>query len=308
MKDTTLVVMAAGMGSRYGGIKQLDSFGPGGEIIMDYSIYDALKAGFNKIVIVIRKDIEEDFKEVIGNRLEAKAGVPVHYVFQDPDALPEGFTRPADRTKPWGTGQAVLAAKEFVKEPFLVINSDDFYGREPYKLCHDFLAAETPADGVEHFCMAGYFLGNTLSDNGAVTRGVCKRDENGFLTDIRETYSIAEKDGVITGKDGDGVECALTKDDVASMNMFGFTPAIFDELENRFVSFLSGPAKENPLKAEYLLPDIAGDLLKEGKADMKVLPTGERWFGVTYQEDKPSVKAALEALVASGAYPENLWG
>lgn len=306
MRDTTLVVMAAGMGSRYGGIKQLDAFGPEGEVIMDYSIFDAVKAGFNKVVVIIRKDILDDFMEVIGYRLEEKAGVPVHYVFQDPNDLPEGFSYPEGRKKPWGTGQAVLAAKKFVNEPFLVINADDFYGREPYQSAHDFLAKVDMNEEKAHFYLAGYRLGNTLSDNGSVARGICKVGEDGKLLTIEETLSIEKTKEGVTG-DFNGKKVNLSLDDIASMNMMGFTPHIFDFLEKEFLAFLKNLSNVDPMKAEFFLPMVVGSAIAEGKADMTVINTEERWFGVTYQEDKPEVKAALEKLVAEGVYGEPLW-
>lgn len=306
MRDTTLVVMAAGMGSRYGGIKQLDAFGPEGEVIMDYSIFDAVKAGFNKVVVIIREDILEDFMEVIGNRLEEKAGVPVHYVFQDPNRLPEGFSYPEGRKKPWGTGQAVLAVKELVHEPFLVINADDFYGREPYQKVHDFLTEVNLEEEKAHFCMAGYCLGNTLSDNGSVARGICKVSDEGKLLSIEETLSIEKTEKGVVGE-FNGKKVDLSLDDVASMNMMGFTPAIFDYLEKAFVSFLQNLSNTDPMKAEFFLPMVVGDMIAEKKADMQVIRTDERWFGVTYQEDKPEVKEALQKLVEDGVYGEPLW-
>jgi len=299
--------MAAGMGSRYGGVKQLDSFGPDGEIIMDYSIFDAIKAGFDKVVVIIRKDIEADFMEVIGKRLKEKAGVPVFYAYQDMNDLPDGYTVPAERTKPWGTGQAVLSARQFVNEPFLVINSDDFYGRDPYKKIYDFLTSRDNDDNKAHFCMAGYKLGNTLSDNGTVTRGICSKNGDNFLSTIKETFSIREENGIVSGTDEQGHSVSLGLDDIASMNMMGFTPAIFEELHSKFEIFLESLDKKDPLKTEYLLPEIVGEMIGEGKADMKILDTDAHWYGVTYKEDKPSVKAAFEKLTAEGVYAKNLW-
>lgn len=307
MKETTLVVMAAGMGSRYGGIKQLDAFGSEGEVIMDYSIFDAIKAGFSTVVIIIREDIKEDFMEIVGKRLEEKAGVPVYYAFQDPNDIPAGFSYPEGRTKPWGTGQAVLAARKFVNEPFLVINADDFYGREPYKKMHDFLQGVDLNDGKEHFCLAGYKLGNTLSDHGSVARGICEVDAEGKLVSIEETFSIEKSGEAVTGENGEGKNVELHLSDVASMNMMGFTPGIFKALETDFTVFLSELSKGNPLKAEFLLPKVVGDMIKRGEADMQVLDTDARWFGVTYKEDKPEVKASIEKLVKEGVYKEPLW-
>lgn len=307
-KHAALVVMAAGMGSRYGGVKQLDSFGPDGEIIMDYSIYDAIKAGFDKVVIIIRKDIKADFMDVIGNRLKEKAGVPVFYAFQDPYDIPDGFSYPEGRKKPWGTGQAVLAAREFINEPFLVINSDDFYGREPYDLLYRFLTENDNQDnGIAHFCMAGYRLGNTLSDNGTVTRGICTVDSNDYLNSITETFSIKEANGNVSGADGAGNNVTLSADDTASMNMMGFTPAIFKELSEKFIDFMKALPGKDPLKSEFLLPEIVSAMIKEGRADMKVLSTDEHWYGVTYREDREAVRKAFRKLTESGVYSKELW-
>jgi len=306
MKDVTLVVMAAGMGSRYGGIKQLDAFGPEGEVIMDYSVFDAIKAGFNKVVIIIRKDIKDDFMEIIGNRLEEKAGVPVHYVYQEMDNLPEGFTVPEGRTKPWGTGQALLAAKEFVHEPFLAINADDFYGSEPYKIMHDFLANVDESDGKAHFGMAGYLLNNTLSDNGSVSRGICSVDENNYLVSIEEHLDVEKSGEGAIGFTASGEKHELSLEAVTSMNMMGLTPKVFEALEKGFVDFLNN-ISSNPLKAEFFHIKVISEMIGSGKADMKVFGTDAKWFGVTYQEDKPTVKAAIEKLTKDGVYSEKLW-
>lgn len=306
MKNVTLVVMAAGMGSRYGGIKQLDAFGPEGEVIMDYSVFDAIKAGFNKVVIIIRKDIKDDFMEIIGNRLEEKAGVPVHYVYQEMDNLPNGFKVPEGRTKPWGTGQALLAAKEFVHEPFLAINADDFYGREPYKLMYDFLANVDESDGKAHFGMAGYLLKNTLSDNGSVSRGICTADENNYLVSIEEHLDIEKAGNGAVGFTASGEKHELSLETITSMNMMGLTPKVFEALETGFTDFL-GNISSNPLKAEFFHIKVISDMIEKGTADMKVFSTDAKWFGVTYQEDKPAVKAAIEKLTKDGVYSEKLW-
>ena len=298
MKDVTLVVMAAGIGSRFGGgIKQLEPMGPNNEIIMDYSIYDAIEAGFNKVVFVIRKDLEKDFDEIIGQRIKEK--VHVEYAFQEKDNIPEKYKETfKDRTKPWGTGQAILACKDIVKEPFLVINADDYYGKEGYKVAYEYLSKEHESD-VLPFCMVGFVLKNTLSDNGGVSRGVCKA-ENGVLVDIVETHNIEKVDGkAVTG----GKE--LDIDSVVSMNMWGLTPAIFDVLETGFDEFLAGLTSED-LKAEYLLPTIIGDLVHENKAEVQVLKSHDTWFGVTYKEDKEAVKASLLELIEKGYYPNKL--
>lgn len=304
MKSTTLVIMAAGMGSRFGGgIKQLEPMGPNGEIIMDYSIYDAIEAGFNKVVFVTRKDLLETFKEVIGNRIEKV--IPVEYVFQEIEDVPAGFTAPADRTKPWGTGQAILACKGTVKDPFLVINADDYYGKTAFKLIHDYLVADRPATGKYDFCMAGFILGNTLSDNGAVTRGICVVNDKKQLVGVDETGGIvktatgaqAEKNGAIVDVDPQSH---------VSMNMWGFTADFLDELEEGFKDFLSG-LKEGDIKSEYLLPSIVDQLIKSNKADVAVLETKDKWFGVTYKEDKPVVVESIKKLIEAGDYPEKLY-
>lgn len=307
MKSTTLVIMAAGMGSRFGGgIKQLESMGPNGEIIMDYSIYDAIEAGFNKVVFVTRKDLLETFKEVIGNRIEKV--IPVEYALQELSDVPEGFTVPKDRTKPWGTGQAVLACKGIVKEPFLVINADDYYGKEAFKLIHDYLVSdhEEKAEKQYDFCMAGFILGNTLSDNGAVTRGICVVDDNKHLVGVNETGGIVKTatGAACDDKDGNQVPCDPASH--VSMNMWGFTPDFLEELESGFKVFLS-EQKEGDIKSEYLLPMIVDQLIKEGKADVSVLETKDKWFGVTYKEDKPVVVESIKKLIEEGKYPEKLY-
>ncbi len=306
MKDTTLVIMAAGIGSRFGGgIKQLEPMGPNGEIIMDYSIYDAKAAGFNKVVFILRKDIEADFREIIGQRIEKV--IDVDYVFQSLDDLPAGYTAPADRKKPWGTGQAVLCCKGVVNEPFAVINADDYYGKEAFKKVHDYLVGEGTTDKEYDMCMAGFILKNTLSDNGAVTRGVCVVDENEYLTAVVETGGIMmTPEGTIIHEEN-GSDMAITPEQHVSMNMWGFTPNFLNELETGFEAFLS-EIPEGEVKREYLLPTIVDKLIKSGKASVKVLETKDKWFGVTYKEDKESVVAAFKKLIADGVYPENLWG
>ena len=297
--DTTLVIMAAGIGSRFGGgIKQLAPVGPNGEIIMDYSIYDALEAGFNKIVFIIRHDLEKDFKEIIGNRIEKLC--KVEYAFQENDNLPGGFVTPQERKKPWGTGHAILSCRGIVNEPFLVINADDYYGKEAFVKIHDYLVSDEVKNNPYAFCMGGFILKNTLSDNGGVTRGVCKVDESNMLVDVVETSEI-EKDGA-GAKTPDG---PIDADSYVSMNMWGLTPAFIDGLEEGFIKFLSN-VKEGDLKAEYLLPTIVDELIKEGKATVKVLPTNDKWFGVTYKEDAPVVIASIKKLVEDGVYPQKL--
>lgn len=306
MKETALVVMAAGIGSRFGGgIKQLEPVGPSGEIIMDYAIYDAIEAGFNKVVFIIRRDLEKDFKEIIGNRIEKL--LPVAYAYQEMDDLPAGFTVPEGRKKPWGTGQAVLAAKKVLDCPFVVINADDYYGKEALVKVHEFLVSDAPASDKMQFCMAGFILGNTLSDNGAVTRGICEVSEDGYLTDVVETGGIERNaDGdVICERDG-GIIKVSDKCHV-SMNMWGFTTEILDVLEEGFVEFLKEMKPEEGMKKEYLLPGVVGDLLKDGRASVAVLETNDKWFGVTYKEDKQSVVDSFRKLTDAGVYPEKLF-
>jgi len=303
MKKTTLVIMAAGMGSRFGkGIKQLAPVGPSGEIIMDYSIHDALEAGFNKIVFIIRKDLEKEFREIIGNRIEKLT--EVSYVFQELDDLPAGFEKPEERTKPWGTGQAVLCCKGVVKEPFAVINADDYYGKDSFVKIHDYLVEDHEAQKEEDICMAGFVLKNTLSDNGGVTRGICHLDENGKLNGICETFHIVKTpDGA--GSETDEGIIPVDMDSLVSMNMWGFQPEFLDTLEEGFVSFLK-EIPEGDLKKEYLLPTKVDQLLKAGKASVTVLPTDSQWFGVTYQEDRAAVVEEIRKLVEQGLYSADL--
>lgn len=304
MKKTALVVMAAGIGSRFGGgIKQLEPVGPSGEIIMDYSVHDALEAGFNKVVFIIRKDLEKDFKEIIGNRMEKLT--EVEYAFQEVDNLPEGFTKPEGRTKPWGTGQAVLSCKGIINEPFVVINADDYYGKEAFVKVHDFLVQEHPDDGKLKFCMAGFILGNTLSDNGAVTRGVCKV-EDGFLTGVVETSGIVKTADGAAAPDAEGNLVAMDAKGHVSMNIWGLTPEFLDTLDAGFKEFLS-QLKPGDIKAEYLLPGIVDSMIQSGKATVEVLETRDKWFGVTYKEDKQSVVDAFKDLIAKGVYKEKLF-
>lgn len=300
---TTLLIMAAGIGSRFGGgIKQLAPVDDSGHIIMDYSIHDAIEAGFKKIIFIIRKDIEADFKEVIGDRIEAVCnahGVEVAYAFQSMDALPDGVSVPEGRTKPWGTGQAVLAAKELIHEPFAVINADDYYGKNAFVKIHDFLVSE--ANG-SNFCMAGFVLKNTLSDNGGVTRGICQVNDSGYLTDIVETSNIVKTP---TGAAVDGV--AVDMDAHVSMNMWGLTPEFLETLEIGFQVFFETLAKRDPLKAEYLLPMFIGHLLARNAISVKVLETRDKWFGVTYQEDKELVVESFRDLIETGVYWADLY-
>ena len=300
---TALVIMAAGIGSRFGGgIKQLAPIGPNGEIIMDYSIHDAIAAGFNKIVFIIRKDIEADFREVIGDRVEALCGplgVEVKYVFQRLDDLPAGVELPEGRKKPWGTGQAILTCRGVVEEPFGVINADDYYGREAFKKLHDFLAAVDPASN--DYCMVAFQLGKTLSENGGVARGVCHANEAGYLTDVNETFNIVRAgDAAASG------DMALALDTPVSMNMWGVTPPFIGYLKDGFAEFFK-TIGGNELKAEYLLPNFISELLHAGIATVKVLHTPDQWFGVTYKEDKDAVIASMRALVDAGVYRGDLY-
>lgn len=306
MKDTALVIMAAGIGSRFGGgIKQLAPVGPNGEIIMDYSIHDALEAGFTKIVFIIRRDLEKDFKEIIGNRIEKIARV--EYAYQELDKLPEGFSVPEGRTKPWGTGHAVLMAKDLVHEPFLVINADDYYGKEAFRKIHDYMV-QTMDEHREPYelCMAGFVLANTLSENGTVTRGVCEVNADGTLKRVEEMFAIEQKAEGVYGEDEQGVPADIRADQLVSMNMWGFPPIFFDELEKQFPQFLRQIPAGN-LKAEYLLPKIIDKMVQEKKAVVKVLDTKDKWFGVTYQEDKEAVVASIRQLIRDGVYPEKLF-
>jgi hypothetical protein len=301
---TTLVIMAAGIGSRFGGgIKQLEPVGRHGEIIMDYSVHDAIAAGFNKIVFIIRHDIEKAFREVIGTRIEAvckQLGVETEYAFQEMSDIPEGFIVPEGRQKPWGTGQAVLACKGKVNEPFAVINADDYYGKEAFCKLHDFLQGYNKNEAT-NFGMAGFILKNTLSDNGGVTRGVCRLDENGYLVGVDETSDIVKTEN---GAQANGV--SIDPESYVSMNMWGLTPEFIDMLETGFVDFLS-KIDSNPLKAEYLLPIYIDELLQAGRVSVKVLDTKDKWFGVTYKEDKADVVSSFEKLIQAGVYNDKLY-
>jgi len=295
--------MAAGIGSRYGGLKQIDPIGPTGEIIIDYSLHDAIQAGFGRVVFVIKKELEEVFRERIGRQVEGR--IDTRYAFQELTDLPEGFEVPEGRTKPWGTGHAVLAAREHIDAPFAVINGDDFYGRGAFQAIADFLRGAADGAGLSPFAMVGYPVENTLTDHGHVARGVCSVDATGKLVDIVERTRIERRDGGIAFTEDGQTWQPIAEGTPVSMNMWGFTPALMQALEARFPAFLEGAAGN--LKAEYFLPSVVDAMVKEGRATVDVLPVRERWFGVTYQEDKPIVKAAIGKLVEAGTYPSPLW-
>lgn len=298
----TLFVLAAGMGSRYGGLKQLDGLGPNGETIMDYSIFDAIRGGFGKIVFVIRKDFEEDFRKKIISKYENH--IPVEVVFQSIDKLPEGFTCPAERVKPWGTNHAVLMGKEVIREPFAVINADDFYGRDSFAVIGKFLS-ELPEGAKNTYCMVGFRVGNTLSESGTVARGICSTDENRHLTTVVERTEIMRINGVVSYKDENGEWVGIEDNTPVSMNMWGFTPDYFNYSEEYFIDFL----KENidKPKAEYYIPLMVNKLINDGTATVEVLDTTSRWFGVTYAADRQGVVDKLQAFADSGEYPSKLF-
>lgn len=297
----TLFVLAAGMGSRYGGLKQLDGLGPNGETIMDYSIYDAVNAGFGKLVFVIRKSFEQDFRDKIVKKYESK--IPVELVFQELDKLPEGFAPHPDRVKPWGTNHAVMMGEDVIKEPFAVINADDFYGRESFQVLGDFLSSLNETENK--YCMVGYRVGNTLSESGTVARGVCETDENNHLTGVVERTQVMRIDGQVKYKNENDEWVAIADNTPVSMNMWGFTPDYFAYSNDYFIQFL----KENSdnLKAEYFIPLLVNHLIVEGKASVEVLDTPSKWFGVTYAEDRPEVVSKLQKLADEGIYPSPIW-
>jgi UTP-glucose-1-phosphate uridylyltransferase len=301
MKATTsptLLIMAAGMGSRYGGLKQIDPVGPGGETIIDYSIYDALRAGFGKLVFVIRKEIEEPFKEIVGRRFEKR--IAVEYVLQELDMLPPGFSVPAGRTKPWGTTHAILLAAGVIDEPFAVINADDFYGAEGYRVLAQHLQS-----GVADYAMAGFILRNTLSEFGTVARGVCRAGNDGYLESVVEMMKIERDGDHAKNTEATGETTRLEGSEVVSMNMWGFTPRIFPQLEEHFHCFLEAHGAEE--KSECYIPQVVNDLVTAGQARVKVLRTSDSWFGVTYREDRPHVIEDINRLISAGSYPERLW-
>ena len=301
MSKPTLVVMAAGMGSRYGGMKQIEAMDDKGHIIMDFSIYDAILAGFGQVVFIIKRENEALFRETIGDRIAEK--IPVSYVFQELSNLPEGFAVPEGRVKPWGTAHAILSCVGVVKTPFVAINADDYYGRSAFQLAADFLNQVDESDGKYHFAMVGYRLENTLTENGHVARGICSTDANGYLQDIVERTKIMHHGGGIAFTEDDGETWEeIAGDTTVSMNMWAFTPGFLDELSARFERFLRENLPTNPIKCEFYLPSAVDELLKEGKASVKVLTTEDRWFGVTYKEDKPVVVENVRRMEEEGMY------
>lgn len=306
MKKPKLVVMAAGLGSRYGGLKQMESVTPQNEIILDFACYDAWKAGFEEFVFIIKPEMEEDFKERVLSRMEKY--VKCAYVFQRTEQLPQGYSIPEGRTKPWGTCHAVMAAADLLDGPFAVINADDYYGRDAFRKVLDFLSEE---GGEDRYCMAGYYVENTLSDQGTVTRGICATDGNGRLTAIRETKNIGWKDAqagtICTLDEKTGQPVDIPRGTVVSMNFWGFQPSMMKYMERDFRAFLENDAVQNPLKAEYLLPTEVGALLEQGTISVQVLEATDKWYGVTYKEDKEKVEEAFRRMKAEGKYPETLW-
>jgi hypothetical protein len=294
----TLLILAAGMGSRYGGLKQIDPVGPHGETIMDYSVYDALRAGFGKIVFVIRKDIEAAFRESIGARFEKR--LPVSYVFQELEMLPPGFSVPATRKKPWGTGHAILMAEPAIQEPFAVINADDFYGANSYQVLGEHLRSGTP-----DYAMVGFILRNTLSEHGSVARGICNVGPGGFLQTVTEITKIEKAGTGAQYEDASGAKHSLTGEEIVSMNIWGFTPALFAQLRREFSTFLTKQGQEE--KSEFFIPTVANTLVQTGQARLKVLTTRDSWFGVTYREDRPTVVEGIRNRISRGDYPEKLW-
>ena len=306
MNKPVLVVMAAGMGSRYGGLKQIDPVGSHGQLIIDYSIYDAVRAGFETVVFVIKHEIEDAFKEAIGSRMEKICNVK--YAYQELTDLPEGYSVPEGRSKPWGTCHAILAARKIVDGPFAVVNADDYYGPDAFKTIYDYLSTHEDSEGCYEFSMVGYLLGNTVTEHGHVARGVCVEDENNYLVSVTERTRI-EKDGEnarFTEDDGKTWE-PLAGDTIVSMNLWGLSASFMAEAEARFGAFLDKALAENPLKGEYFLPSVISALIEEGKARAKVLRSADKWYGVTYQADKPVVVAAIAEKTAAGVYPDKLW-
>lgn len=304
MKEPILVVMAAGMGSRYGGLKQMDPVGSNGELIIDFSLYDAWKAGFRKVIFIIKREMEEEFRAMI----EPKAGkkLDVAFAFQELTDLPQGYNVPQNRIKPWGTGHAVLAARKEVDAPFAVINADDYYGAQAFQSMYDFLR-NVQDDDKYRYCMVGYLVENTLTENGHVARGICQADNQGYLQDITERTKIQRNNGVIQYTEDDQDWIDIAEGTLVSMNLWGFTLSMMKQLENRFPAFLETALKNNPLKGEYFLPFVVDELIEEGKATVKVLKSSDKWQGVTYKEDKQNVVLALQLLKDKGVYPQDLW-
>ena len=306
MNKPVLVVMAAGMGSRYGGLKQIDPVGAHGQLIIDYSIYDARRAGFETVVFIIKHEIEDAFKEAIGDRLSKV--IDVRYAYQELTDLPEGYTVPEGRAKPWGTAHAALAARNIIDGPFAIINADDYYGPQAFKTIYDYLSQNPDTPGCYEYAMVGYLLGNTVTEHGHVARGVCVEDENNYLVTVTERTRI-EKDGEnarFTEDDG-ATWTALPGNTIVSMNMWGLTKSFMNEAWAGFPAFLDKAMAENPLKGEYFLPSVISSLIQSGKARSKVLKSQDKWYGVTYQADKPVVVAAIAEKTAAGVYPDNLW-
>ena len=296
----TLLILAAGMGSRFGGLKQVEPVGPNGEAIIDYTIYDAIRAGFGKVVFVIRESFADAFKEKFDAKLVGK--IEVEYVFQELDRLPKGFSLPEGREKPWGTAHAILVAKDIINEPFCAINADDFYGENAYKIMSNYLSS---SNNKSEYSMVGYQLKNTLSDHGSVSRGICTVDEKQNLVKIVETTKIFKKDAAAVSVEEDGSETPMTGNESASMNFWGFQPSLFEALERKFVDFLK--TEMNKPKSEMYIPSVVFELIEEGKVSVKVLEANSPWFGVTYQADKPIVVNKIKALIEQGVYPQNIW-
>lgn len=302
-KEPVLVVMAAGMGSRYGSLKQIDPVGSHGEILMDYSLYDAKRAGFNRVVFIIKQEMKAEFHQIIGQRMEKH--MEVSYVYQNNDNLPMGFSAPGERTKPWGTGHAVLSCEGVVDAPFAVINADDFYGRDSFDQIYRFLSNERDETALS-FAMVGYILNNTLTENGHVARGVCEVRE-GYLSGITERTRIERHDGAVEYTEDGEKWTPLNEKSIVSMNLWGFSPVMLKKLKDNFTGFLEEALKTNPLKAEYFLPSVVNELIKNGEATVRVLISADKWYGMTYHEDKLRVCTALQEMVRAGKYPENLW-
>lgn len=304
MKEPILVILAAGMGSRYGGLKQMDPIGPSGEAILDYSVFDAKRAGFKRVIFLIKHEIEQDFKQMVGSRIEPH--MDVMYAYQQLDMVPDGCEIPAGRVKPWGTGHAVLCCAELIDAPFLVINADDYYGIDAYRAAYETLSSLADDEKARYF-MVGYQLKNTLTENGSVARGVCTVDAEGCLTTVTErTHIIASCDGPLYTVDGETYH-RLPEDTPVSMNMFGFTPSLIDEMRRTFPVFLKETVPGNPEKAEYFLPGVVNAMLDKNTASVRVLTCADRWYGVTYREDKPMVMEALKRMADEGLYPTPLW-